>query len=1629
LIRLPAVQEKILTKTVSFLKNKTKSDIAIQRVGLSFSGIDLEGVLFRDLQNDTLLNAGEISVRLDLPKLIRKQIQINSVSMSDVTGRIARNENDSLYNFNFLIEAFAGKPKSKQETDTLKEPIALSVKEVHMENIRFTFDDQNSGVYFATAFRELDIEVDQFNIDQLRFGAEDLKIDGLKGKVVLRKINPSDSSSTTTPKLPLVSAGQLKITNSSFIFSDEVNRLSVVNVIGSLSVKSSTVNLTQQKISSESVRISESAVRVNLIKQPADTTDNKAVDEPDSEPADWHISAGEVVMENNSFGLKMNNVPEQKNVFDPNHMYYEHISFQIQDAFYSAAKTSGRVLSLKVTDPKATDVKEFSTEFLMTDQIIQAKNLIAKTERSSVRANASISFASMESIGDSIQNLGLQADIRSSSVDPTEILFFAPTLTIIPLFNSHALVQMSGKIKGQLKNLYGNNIAVTLPETKIRTSFHATGIPDIKNSFFDVPSIYILSSKTDIQKYAGQYIPRSIEIPHEVLLEGSFKGRLKEFVSDLSVQSSFGNIKIKGSIDEQENFDANIETGHFNLGFLLNDTKMFGPVTAKAKIQGKGLDTATMKAHLSADVPEIYLNQYTYHNLQTDISYTKKIIEGEVHLIDSAANFDLKGSVNLNKGQEHYIVDLNLKGADLKKLHLHKDDIRIGLNAVADIKGQDMNTVNGTAGITSIVISHNSRKYLLDSLLFAAINEEGNSELKVKSAIVGINYKGTFAPGDLIKELKNNANVYFPIKNLDTSFKPVKGPQNFKFDIELNNHPVVADVFLPDLKEFEPGTFTGSYVSEKKELLIDLSVKKINYKDIVINDLKVGVASDEKKLDYNLTSSKVITSQVKLDNFEIKGQLAEGQAITRVTSTDTDGEKKLSVGTTIKAFAEDYRLSFDPDNFYIMDKKWNVSPDNYVSFSTKGFYFENLKFTNEVSELFITSLESKNNSDIKIIIKNFLLDEVSRIIEKDTTLLKGSLNGDLTLKRVNNSYGLLADLNANDLYIKEIAVGNMNLRANNEDGKVFNVLLKLNGAGNNASIEGQLTPGEKSEQLKLLADFSPITAATFEAFSFGELRECSGTALGKLNITGAFAKPLMEGSLTFSDFRATPAISNTKLLLKNETVKIQPGGIFFNSFTVLDEYEHSAVLNGAVNMKNFKDFRFAMEVNSSDFLLLNTSEKDNEQYFGRMIVDSRIRIRGTLDAPVITSNVKLKNGSRFTFAVTESELTTDKGEGVVLFVDSNRFHPILTKGQERPKQKSGLRNFDISSTVEIDRKATIRLMLDPGTSDSLVVRGDAALSFGIDRSGKISLTGTYYLSEGNYLVSLENLVKKSFKIEPGSTITWNGDPLDADIKINAIYSIRTSPIDLVAGQIPETEKSAYRQRYPFLVYLKLRGAILTPQIDFEIQLPKSEKGALGGTIDAKLEQLNENPSALNKQVFALLVLNRFIQENPLESETDASANAARTTVGKFLSSQLNRLSSKLVPGVDINFDVQSYEDYSSGRKEGRTEVEVGVSKQLFNERVSVQVGGSVDVEGEKAKQNSATDITGDVIVEYKITKDGRYRLKGFRHNQYEGALEGQIIETGAGLLYVRDFEKWRQLLLPEKKDSTNKVYYDKNQLK
>jgi hypothetical protein len=747
-----------------------------------------------------------------------------------------------------------------------------------------------------------------------------------------------------------------------------------------------------------------------------------------------------------------------------------------------------------------------------------------------------------------------------------------------------------------------------------------------------------------------------------------------------------------------------------------------------------------------------------------------------------------------------------------------------------------------------------------------------------------------------------------------------------------------------------------------------------------------------------------------------------------------DGNKrKILVNSEITKNNKNYRFTIDPKNFYIANYQWTIDKDNFIEFGDQGFRIHRFFINHNDSKLNIASANDKFNDDLNIGINNFKLEELSQIIEKDTSLVKGEVNGNVLLKRVAQSYGLISDIAIDNLVVRQVPIGNLTLKAENPTGSRFDIDLGIKGQDNDVVVSGNYVTENNVSSFNIQTDIQSLSMKTVEAFSMGQITEAEGRLTGNFLLQGTTDAPQITGNLGFKDVFMKPAYLNNRLEIKDETIELRNDGIYFNTFTMADAAKHTAVIDGAVKMKQFSDFVFALEVNSTDFQLFNTSAKDNKNFYGRMIIDSKINIDGPMSLPRINARVKMKKGSNFTFAVPEDQVTADKGEDVVEFISREEINPILTKGEEEAKQTTGMKGFDLASIIEIDKEATLRLLMDPASSDSLVVRGEAALSFNMDPSGKMSLTGNYDLSEGSYLVSFESVIKRKFDIAAGSSITWNGDPMDANISIDAIYTVRTSPADLIASQGQSTASGATpnendNKRYPFEVLLKLRGAIMKPEISFEIQLPTDEKGKAGSEVVNKLAMLNEDESALNKQVFALLVLGRFVQEDPFETSSGGGTSTlVRSTVSKFLSAQLNQLSSKMLPGTEIKFDIQSYDEGSGAKgSQGRTDVEFGVKQQLFNERMSVEIGGSVNVEGEGRPAGTPSNISGDVTVEYKLTKDGRFRAKAFRLNQYE-ALEGQIIETGVGAVYVRDFNKWSKFFKPQRNRSESLIKQRRNE--
>jgi len=402
---------------------------------------------------------------------------------------------------------------------------------------------------------------------------------------------------------------------------------------------------------------------------------------------------------------------------------------------------------------------------------------------------------------------------------------------------------------------------------------------------------------------------------------------------------------------------------------------------------------------------------------------------------------------------------------------------------------------------------------------------------------------------------------------------------------------------------------------------------------------------------------------------------------------------------------------------------------------------------------------------------------------------------------------------------------------------------------------------------------------------------------------------------------------------------------------------------------------------------------------------------------VAEASIKVNKETDFSMILPSEDPEVQQRQGIVVFIDKD--HPDTTKQLTiyDSLSQSEIKGIDVNATIETDSSAKLTLIIDERSGDALTMQGNAHLSGGMDKSGKISLTGNYMLTHGSYQVSL-SVLKKKFEIQPGSLITWTGDPMSAIIDIKAVYNVKTAPIDLVQQQLTAQESVRFKQQLPFQVMLNMKGELLKPVITFDIVLPEAELSQWP-EVNQKLEQVRTDESEMNKQVFALLLLNHFVQENPFQSAAGGTSvqDMGVQSVSRLLSNQLNQLAASLIKGVDINFDINSEKDYSTGVEQNRTDVNVSVSKKLLNDRLVVNVGSNVTSQGSAssviATQNSS--ITGNFSIDYKLSKNGKYMVRAYRQNDTQEIIEGQVIETGVSFILTLDYDQFRELFQSKKK--------------
>ena len=536
-----------------------------------------------------------------------------------------------------------------------------------------------------------------------------------------------------------------------------------------------------------------------------------------------------------------------------------------------------------------------------------------------------------------------------------------------------------------------------------------------------------------------------------------------------------------------------------------------------------------------------------------------------------------------------------------------------------------------------------------------------------------------------------------------------------------------------------------------------------------------------------------------------------------------------------------------------------------------------------------------------------------------------------------------------------------------------------------------------------------------QGFSMNAITNTEGYISGNLKITGTTAKPNILGKVKFNDAGLEIAKTGSDFRKLNDEIDFTSRGIEFNDFKINDKDGNSLNIDGQVLTQTYRDFAFNLDLNAKDFKVVN-SEKSNEALmYGVLAIDAGLRIRGNLDLPKVDGRLSVTDDTDFTFVLPQSSPTLQEREGIVEFIDQDQVALNKTIKADSLNSQTRIKGMDVSVNIELNKEAKLSLLIDKANGDFVKLQGEAELTGGVDPSGKTTLVGVYEVESGSYEMTV-SVLKRKFDIQKGSTITWTGEPTTANLDITAIYKTETAPIDLVEQQISGEAASTlnqFKQKIPFNTLLIMKGELLKPVITFDITTDEKNNAVSSNVtdiVDQKLSQLRTQESEMNKQVFALLLLNRFIGENPFQSGAGTSGEMlARQSVSKILSQQLNNLASDLIKGVDLNFDLESSEDYSTGNKNTRTDLNVGLSKKLLNDRLKVSVGSNFALEGEARQNENTTNIAGDVTVDYSLSRDERYMLRAYRKNEYQVALQGQIVETGLGFIITLDYDKFREI--------------------
>lgn len=1628
-LNLPAVQNIIKNKVITYLKKKTDTEIRLEKIHIGFPNeVQLDKFYIADKRKDTLLYAERLSVDLDILKILSNHVELNNIELQKVRANIHRLNPDTIFNYQFLVDSLVSNEKNTSNKKSA--PLKFDLDKILFDDVRLKYQDDVAGNNAGIFIGRLNAHVTKFDLAEQHYVLDNFQLDTttlfyyqIKPLTVLQqaaKKSVDEAEQKNKGKLPLIEFKNFAFNKVYFDYDDKLSDTKATLNLQDMQFKNLFLDLTKGMYKSTGGALNNSVIAVAYRPTPTNEKAVKTVADS-AKNSSFSLYLDKIMLANNTINYDNLSQPVIKSRLDFNHLHLRELGISGNNIAIDSSGILAQVAGGKFKDSSGFVVNDLQGKVVYNDDQLRIDNLQLRTPGSYINNSTLLTYNSRDDLSKHPEKVRMAVNLRNSVISMGDLYYLVHS---VPASYRSQRLSVSAALTGYLNDVNIDKLQASgLQSTQIDITGNIKNITNIDRALFNVNIHKLQTSKRDITAFvAPKSLPQNINLPNYIAATGKFTGTMKAFNTNLNIKTDMGSARVTGTMNlakNRETYNAKVSLNNFNLGRLLKRQDI-GRVSMAANINGRGLSAKTANAKIHAVVQSAYYNQYNYNHITIDGTYAHQNLNARAVSNDPNARFDITIN-NLNTAGKNPSINgvINLQNIDLHKLHFTTTPLQLSGIATVNFTNVNPDYLNGTAYISNLEIIKDGQKLQADTVSLVAVSNSLGNTLDLSSDILTAHLEGKYQLTQLHQAFINEINKYYTVgvtKKINA--------QDVRFRITLYESPIIQ-AFVPKLTHFSTATINGLLNTQTDSLLVNGLFPNIIYDSMDLKNLALDINNRSiNRLDYNLHLQSIESPSIQFYNSSISGNAANDILQLNALLKDSRDKEKYMAGGQFKVINQTYQFTLDPDKLILNYDKWTVAPNNMIQYGKSGVLIRDFSISNKGQSLTANTTNGKANGPVKVAFNNFKLETLTRYAEQDTSLVGGTLNGTANISEITSTPKLEANLTIDSLRFKKDKMGNARIEVNNYNQNGYYANVTLSGI-HDVSLKGYYYT-KPSGSLDMQVDIRKINLQYIESLAAGQIKNGSGYLSGNISVKGPASAPKILGNLTFNDAAFAVSKLNAYFRINKQTINIAENGIYFNHFTILDSLNQEAIINGAIRTTDYKDFAFDMTVNAENFKVMNSTAADNKLFYGVAYLDIAADIKGSMNNPDIHMSTKINKDTRFTFVLPAKDPEVVSQEGIVQFIDMDN-PPVYNRDTLNVDSAtlSKIRGLNIVGDLTIDKDAQLTVIVDPQNGDALNVKGQGDLSFQIDPSGKTSLTGRYELSEGSYDLSIGGLARRKFKIQQGSSLVWTGAPTEANIDITAVYEANVSPIDLVADQVQSLDdytRNTYKQRLPFYVYLKMTGELLKPIVHFELDMAENERNAFNGIVYTRIQQINTNESELNKQVLALLAFNRFVSDNPFESLAGGNfvSRFARQSVSSLLTQQLNNLTSDLIHGVDLSFEVNSSEDYTTGTMKNRTDLNVALSKRLLNDRLSVSVGNNFVLEGPKAQGQDNVNIASNVNIEYMLSRDGRYRLRAYRRNQTEGIIEGEIIETGVGFVMIVDYNRFREIFDSFKKRSEDR---------